>query len=688
MRGYVSNLKVNAENMTSELTVTRKIIESEEYDPKLLPDGELAAGIILDSISKDLPILIYGDYDCDGIMSTSIMYKYLSHRTSNLSYYIPDRFNEGYGMNIERLKKIVEEGKVKTIITVDNGISAVEQTKFLKDNGIRVVITDHHTCPQVLPDAEAIVNCHLSTSKYPYNDLCGAGVAYKLISLIESMSPSTYDDFDELKDMAAVATIADVVPLTGENRAIVKERLPLLSKTRSRGINAIIGTSSSLYGITNLTAENVAFSISPLINSASRMGNVDVAIKLMLADTTERAIELAQRLHGMNTARKIEEERITSLAINSVITIPSIDCDYPIIVYGKEWNLGVIGIVAARIAEKFHVPAFVCALTADGILHGSARTYGSFNVINALTDAANTLCSFGGHPGAGGFSLPLSNFADFKSSVMESYFDYIFNSESEPLTEADAELSLEGISVEAIQSLSDTLGPYGEANKEPVFITDNLTVIKASAIGKDKGTLKMVVKDEGGHLLNCIGFNMGFYSSILVEGDKIAMAYRLKINEYNGQCSAQACIKDIDSSRVGELSDALNEIWPDVYNSYRTLQFSFADRKDAPQKLEYIESFPAIISLAENMTKKGKITLEEATLWINRMSGLSLSTIKTLIIFSVIAESKNLAVRVNRNKCLFFAKCEPNEKVEKLSSTKLYRLLNKRMEDDKYGTKT
>ena len=651
------------------------------HSPELLPDFKAAKDIIISAIENSSTILIYGDYDADGITATTILHKFLSYFSPYVNAYIPDRFIDGYGMSVKKIQQIIEHRTADLVITVDNGITALEPIKLLKENGIKVIVTDHHTCLDELPAADAIVNCHRKDSTYPFSDLCGAGVAFKLAQGINNELEHKYPEMSELLDLAALGTIADVVPLLDENKAIVVNSLQSICDSRSHGIKAMITCSESLRTKKTISSEDVAFSIAPMINAASRMDRIDAALSLLYSVDSERAMVLAKLLIDINDDRKAAELQVTSDAMGLINRDNLYSQFAPLVVVKENWNKGVTGITAAKLAEKFQCPVFIGTIE-DGIISGSARSYGNYNIIEALSAVSNSLISFGGHPGAGGFKLNLSDLEDFKTNLFVYSYDHPWSFET--YKQADALIPIKGINIDLVSSL-DSLGPFGEANNTPVFLSKGLVVGSIVAIGKDKNTLKMTVKNSDGDALNCIGFSMASFVDCLRPGDMVNIAYKLSINYFAGRSSVQAMLVDIESAPILNLNETLSGNWDNIYNVYQLIKNGEYDKcelchEDIPSDFDYKTCFPVIISIAERLMQKNNgISLGLLTLAMSSVVHQDVSPVKVLLILETINETNFMNVIVSYNMDIYFVSSS-NEKT-RITLTPLYNYIKNNRSD-------
>lgn len=429
-------------------------------DPFILKDMQIAADVINQAIDQGTPICIYGDYDCDGVMATVILYSYLMELGVDVTYYIPER-EEGYGMNEAAIRKLKEEG-TDLIITVDNGITALKEAELIYELGMRLVVTDHHQTLDELPRAEAVVDPHRSDCPSPYKKYCGAAIALMLVAALDGGDYTIA--MEAFSELAAIATVADVVELSGENRFLVQRGLMYLANTERPGLISLMEKSGVLGK--KLTSTSLAFSIAPRINAAGRFGSPSRAVRLLLAEDPEDAERLAEELEKCNRERKEEEENILKEVQKQIEKQPCLLSERVLVFAGNGWHHGVIGIVAARLQERFGKPVFMITIEENGA-RGSARSFGEFSVFGCLNACKQYLTKYGGHPGAGGFSLEKESIPEFIKAVAK------YSAENFPempvMTEKADKLLLPGdMTAENIGGLS-ILEPVGAGNPSPVF---------------------------------------------------------------------------------------------------------------------------------------------------------------------------------------------------------------------------
>ena len=509
-------------------------------DPLLLKDMESAVDVIRQALDEGKKISVYGDYDCDGVTSTAMLYGYLDAMGAEVEYYIPDR-SEGYGMNIPALEKILDQG-TELIITVDNGVSAVEEAEYIRQRGAQLVITDHHQPPQELPVCAACVNPHRQDDNSPFKELCGAGVVLKLLCALEEDEEFVMEQYAEL---AAVGTIGDVMPLVGENRYIVRRGIEDIRASQNIGIDRLLRTA----GVSpeSVDATTVAFSICPRINAAGRIAAADKAVQLLMADSPEQAGLLSEELNLMNENRRAEEARIMEDVSRQLESDPSILRERVLVVSGEGWHHGVIGIVAARLLEKYGKPVLMISVE-NGEARGSARGIDGFSIYKLLDRCSRVLTKFGGHPKAGGFSLPADRIGDFRQMV------YAFCRECYPkmpeyTVSADMEITGDRLTEEALNSLSQ-LEPCGEGNQRPVFLLRNCTVESKRAL-KD-GRYTSFELRSGGVKLKALCFGIPFAKFHPEQGSMVDIIAAAELNEFRGVKSVTLKVQEIRPSGFRE----------------------------------------------------------------------------------------------------------------------------------------
>lgn len=540
--------KYGLSKLLSKILVNRNIIENEKvnvflnptrrdfYNPFLMPDMEKAVDRIIKAIENKEKIMIFGDYDVDGITSITVLKKFLLDRNAIVSEYIPNRLNEGYGLNKKAIDNIVDE-KFNLMITVDCGISALEEIEYANSLGIVTIITDHHEPGETIPNALAVIDAKRKDNQYPFNQLAGVGVVFKLIQAISQKMGLEEKEYLKYLDIVCVGTISDIVPLIDENRTIAKLGLKLVEVTKNIGLKTLL----EIAGYSKIDSNTISFGIAPRINACGRMGHAREALNLFLTQNEQEAKDIAKNLNEYNSKRQEIEKKIFDEAIEQ---IENSNSNEEVIVVGKEnWHHGVIGIVASKITELYFKPSILICFEEE-IGKGSGRSVPGFDLHEALSKCSNHISRFGGHSMAIGITIEKDEFENFK----KDFGEYAKNSNIRdiiPIINIDEEISLKDISVRDVAELK-LLEPFGEANKTPLFLCKNLKIHSIRALSEGKH-LKLSLKDEN-FWIDAIGFNLGHLSEEYRIGDKIDVVGTLEINQYNGRESIQINLKDIRKS--------------------------------------------------------------------------------------------------------------------------------------------
>lgn len=550
---------------------------SKLHDPMLLPDMQAAVDAIRTSILLGEHIAVFGDYDVDGITSTCVLIRFLRSLGARCSYYIPDRLTEGYGLNTAALLDLHRKG-VSMIVTVDSGITAVEEIAFAKEIGLKVVITDHHECKDAMPDALAVVNPKRPDSTYPFKDLAGVGVVFKLICALAG--PARRNEiYASYLDLVAVGTIADVMLLQGENRVIVANGLKVLQQTNNPGLRMLMRESG--VETRRMTSSVVSFTLAPRINAAGRMGCADEAAELFLTDNPIRAQEIAAMLCCQNRERQNAENAILDQAFEVLQKEYNPQEDRMIVLWGENWHHGVIGIVSSRISDRYGCPAVLISLDGDQG-KGSGRSVGGFNLFEALENSSQYLEKFGGHALAAGLTINRDNLPAFKESICAYARENIDDDVLMPIVDIDCMISPDDISFEAIQDLS-VLEPYGMGNREPIFAIREFTVEEITPISSDKHLKLSLIK--GGMRFTAMLFGTGSGGCPVVQGDVADAAFSLDINQFRGRRTIQLMLKDI---RLSDCELEKDHYFLSIYSNFingqdltdRQINMLYPDRAD------------------------------------------------------------------------------------------------------------
>lgn len=522
-----------------EPETARRFLEGrgELHDPMALRDMDKAVERVRRAIDEYEKILVYGDYDCDGVTATVILYDYLENAGADVLYYIPEREGEGYGLNKGAVDKMKEAG-VRLIITVDNGVTANEEVAYAATLGIDVVVTDHHHPGEALPEAVAVVDPHRSDDTYPFKSLCGAGVAFKLITALEGDTEGML--LDHYGDLLAIGTVADLVPLVDENRTLVKTGLSVLRESENLGLQALAQKAG--IGLETVNSENIAFGIAPRINVTGRIGSVDQAVELLHCQDEEQAEELAGAICTLNNRRKELEEEIIRDIRELLEKEPRLLNRRVLVLSGEGWNPGVIGIIAARLVERYGKPCVLISVMGDGEARGSARSVEGFSIIEAIRSQAAHLEKCGGHPMAAGLSLKADNIPAFSQGI-EAYAKEQFPVMPVPTLGVDTVLHLSEVTLENIRQL-ERLEPFGCGNPQPVLAFLGVRIAKISPIGKEGNHLRLTLEQRGTSL-QAVMFGIWPESFPLEEGEFADVAAALSVNTFNGTQKPQVRILSI-----------------------------------------------------------------------------------------------------------------------------------------------
>ena len=512
---------------------------ADEAFPLDFPDMDKAVERIRKAVDDFESIAVYGDYDVDGITATAVLYSYLEDLNANVSYYIPDRHTEGYGLSKSAVDKLHDRG-VKLIITVDNGISAIEEAKYIKELGMELVITDHHLPSEELPDAVAVVDPHREDCLLEFKDYVGAGVAYKLICALEGEADEATEKYI---DLVALGTVADVMPLLCENRSIVKRGLYKIAESPCIGISALRGAAATTEK--EPTSSELAFALSPRINAAGRMGNAERGLKLLISTDRKEAQLLAEEISEENTSRQKTEQEITALALEQIENTPSMMYDSVLVVDGEDWNDGVIGIVASRLAELYGRPAIVISRNGE-TAKGSGRSIDGFSLYDALNAVKDTLTHFGGHKLAAGLGVESARIDEFRKAInaYASQFEMPFM-----IQRIDYKLKLHSIN-ETLLEIAETMEPCGAGNPQPVFGLFNMKIESITPIGSGKH-LRLELSRAGSRI-QAVKFSCTAAEFPFEKGDFVDLAAGIKRNEYMNRVSVSIIIKNIRPHGVNE----------------------------------------------------------------------------------------------------------------------------------------
>lgn len=509
--------------------------EQSFHDPFLLKDMEKAVTRIKTAIEQQEQIFVFGDYDADGVSSTAVLMKTLQDLGANVQYYIPNRFTEGYGPNEPAFRHAAECG-VRLIITVDTGIAALHEAAVAKELGMDLIITDHHEPGPVLPDVLAIIHPKLADSTYPFRELAGVGVAFKLSHALYGFVP------EHLLDIAVIGTIADLVSLTGENRLIAKAGIRKMKATKCVGLQALF----KLTGVnpTTINEETIGFLLAPRINAAGRLESADIAVELLLTEDMDEATRIAEEMEDLNKQRQAIVNKITEEAIKEV------DDHFPVsensvLVIGKSgWNAGVIGIVASKLVERYYRPTIILSFDEEkGLAKGSARSIAGFDLFKNLSTCRDILPHFGGHPMAAGMTLKLDDVEELRKSLNALAAEQLTAEDFIPIVKIDSAVSLENIDLTSIEEMQ-MLSPYGVDNPKPKVMIENVGLSGLKKIGSEQNHLKLTLT-ESQATLDGVGFGLGHLFDHISPNTKLSVIGELAINEWNNIRKPQIFLADL-----------------------------------------------------------------------------------------------------------------------------------------------
>lgn len=505
-------------------------------DPFLLKDMDKAAARITRAVDNMEKIAVYGDYDADGVTSTAMLYSYLETRGADVIFYIPQREGEGYGMNIGAVEYLKEQG-VSLIVTVDNGISSVQEVARANELGIDVVVTDHHRPQEILPDAVAVVDAYRSDDTSPYKHFSGVGIAFKLLMALEDGAGDVEDLLEAYSDLAAIGTIGDIVPLTGENRTLIRAGLERLSQSDRPGVQALLENA----GIAGkaLTSTNVAFTLVPRINATGRMGAPERAVRLLISGYEEEAEVLSEEICADNEERRRVEAEIAEAAFAD-IEAKGYMKDRVVVVDGENWHHGVIGIVASRVTERCGKPCMIIS-RGETEARGSGRSIEGFSLFEAICACGDLLIKFGGHPMAAGITLKPENIEAFRKRINQYAAEHFPQMPTQTVT-LDCKLNPAALSVSMAQSLTQ-LEPFGNGNPQPVFGLFNMEISNVTPVGGG-GHLRLTL-EKNGAVITAMRFNTKPEELPYHIGDKIDLAVQLEAREFRGQPSLTVIVRDM-----------------------------------------------------------------------------------------------------------------------------------------------
>lgn len=637
------------------------------HSPLLLKDVEKAVARISEALENNERIAIFGDYDVDGVTSVTMLYLYLHNLGADIGYYIPNRIGEGYGLSREAINLLYNKG-VSLIITVDTGITAVDETEYAKSLGIDIVITDHHECQEILPDAVAVVNPHQSDCQYPFKSLAGVGVIFKVICAFEIINfgyrsneaEAVKSIYYRFADLAAIGTIADVMPIIDENRIIVKFGLEMITKTKRIGLLALmeaasLGSNPNVRAVVpdnkpkaekqrKINSTYIGFTIAPRINAAGRISSASKAVELLLAEDVDTAWELAYELCEINYQRQLEENKIADEAYKKIENELDLYSQKVIVIEDDEWLQGVVGIVSSKVTEKYGLPSILISFdgAANGVQSGldlgkgSGRSIKGFNLVDALSHSKDTLVKYGGHELAAGLTVRRKDVDAFRTKINE-YANQILTEEDLCYTiEADLEINISSATLDLAKELS-ILEPFGNMNPTPNFIMRNLKVLRAYLIGGGNHT--KFVLEQNGQTINAVMFHRSYLALNIKENDVIDVLFTLEVNKFNNTESVQMILQDV------KLSDDYISYFKDETALYQS--FNMGEAIDADDIIPTREDFVTVYTLLRKEFRTGNDMMTETEIYhmLSAQKSPHIRLAKLKIILDILNELKICTVR-------------------------------------------
>ena len=512
---------------------------SQLHDPFLMKDMDIAAGMVAEKVKSGGRIFIFGDYDVDGTTGSSALFLFLTSLECNAKVYIPDRMKEGYGLSREGID-VAKDWGADLLISCDCGINATDEVAYANDQNLEVIITDHHMPDENLPEANAILNPKQPDCSYPFKGLCGGAVVFKLIQAVSQLLELDDDLVHQYIDLITLGTAADIVPLTDENRIIVKHGLKSLSKTKRPGLRALLEVSG--LGEKELTVGRLLFWAAPRINAAGRLGDANRAVQLMTTENLPESLKLARELDEENRQRQDLQQSMVDEAIMKVNAEVDLEKEKAIVLWDDNWHEGVIGIVASKIKETYHRPAVIISLS-NGTGKGSARSVKGFDLYENLAECRELLDGYGGHPMAAGLTLNRENLEDFRTRFSNLAYETLADDDLVNSLDIEGEMDLNLIDGRFMDFL-EKLAPFGPGNMTPKFITRHVIPVGNPRLVGNGDHLKFRAK-KGETSYDAIGFNMGNHYEKLITGKPIDIAYVVEKNEWQGRTSIQLNIRDI-----------------------------------------------------------------------------------------------------------------------------------------------
>ncbi|MCQ2504348.1 MAG: single-stranded-DNA-specific exonuclease RecJ [Saccharofermentans sp.] len=662
-------------------------------DPFLFNDMRKAVDIVCETLDKNGKILVYGDYDCDGVTATSIMVRYFRSHEAKVDYIVPHRAEHGYGLTENILDKVLEHAP-DLLITVDCGITNIDAVKCVKEHGIKVIVSDHHNVKEELPDADALICSKINDNTYPYKELCGAGVALKIVEAMgrDGRYKVSGSIWRQSLELAGIATIADLVPVTGENRTIIKKAFKSMANPINPGVrimNEIILDHGK-----KLDETFISFNFVPRINAAGRLYDSSDALKLFLSDDEKAVKKAAEALGKQNDERKLIESEVFTQAVKQIES-PDRPEEWlitntvgPIVAYGSKWHQGVLGIVAGKLAAYYRRPAIV--FTDDSIdsgnVKGSGRAYGEFDLFEAIEHISDKCVGFGGHKKAAGLVVEKARLKEFMKALEDNAKEALSEDkdskdEDEDFIEIDADIPFEQVTF-ATYEKTNVLKPFGIGNKKPVFSTRNLIVTDAVAMS-DGAHIRLELCDgreeHRNGFLSAVGFNMGQYLDVIKPGDRVDIAYTMNEFTYRGNVTLSLCLEDIKPIVDSGFMWQKNDIAEELYRSGMPLSQieKLAKRTSAeafiPSKTQYAQCYKVLSSKCGNTVSTMDTVLAAKMIW--QVSGVEITPFQVSRCLDVFSEAGIMKRGKSDSDKVCFSFIKNDGKVS-LTSSETYMRLN------------
>ena len=513
------------------------------HDPFLMKDMDLAVARLEKAVASQEKILVYGDYDVDGTTAVALVYSFIRRLTSSVDFYVPDRYDEGYGVSKKGIDWASDNG-FTLIITLDCGIKAIDKVKYAADKGIDLIICDHHLPEEEIPAAAAVLDPKREDCTYPFDDLSGCGVGFKLVQAYSQKNGLPFESLLPLLDLLVVSIASDLVTVVGENRVLAHFGLKRLNEEPRIGLKAMINLANLEQG--HVTIDDIVFKIGPRINAAGRMESGRLAVELLTAETEEAAVTIGSQINDNNNERKSIDREITKAALDMVQDGTCCSSENAVIVYGPDWNKGVVGIVASRLVEAYYKPAFVLTKS-NGFVTGSARSVRGFDLYEAISSCADLLENYGGHIYAAGLTLREENLPEFVRRIDKYVGEHISDEMATPIVDVDSEINFSQITPKFFRILKQ-FQPFGPGNSAPVFLTKN---VYDDGNGRKVGPggqhlkLELIQESQPYHQISAIAFNMASLFEHIRNGNPIDICYSVVENYYRGNSTIQLRIKDM-----------------------------------------------------------------------------------------------------------------------------------------------